>query len=59
LTSGACTDIEDLAPQEGKDEAYDDIMAEITGLEKELEEELGGWSKKIGYVLRLVLSGSS
>jgi DNA mismatch repair protein MSH6 len=51
LTAGASVETDDLAPQEGKDEAYDDIMTEIGELEEELEEELGKWQKKLGFVL--------
>lgn len=35
-------------PKEGKDEAYDGIMEEIAGLEKELEDELQKLEEQVG-----------
>ena len=38
---------DELVPQEGKDETYDTIMEEISGLEEELEEQLKKLQKKV------------
>ncbi|KAJ7273346.1 muts domain V-domain-containing protein [Mycena rebaudengoi] len=40
-------DATELVPQAGKDPVYDEIMAEIKGLETELDEELEGFQKKL------------
>jgi DNA mismatch repair protein MSH6 len=40
----------ELEPQEGNDEAYDEIMNEINDLEATLERELKTFQKKLGYV---------
>ncbi|KAJ7702418.1 DNA mismatch repair protein msh6 [Mycena rosella] len=40
-------DASELVPQAGKDEVYDKIMEEISGLESELDEELEGFQKKL------------
>ncbi|KZT23633.1 DNA mismatch repair protein Msh6 [Neolentinus lepideus HHB14362 ss-1] len=42
---------DELVPKEGKDEAYDNIMAEISGLEEELDQELKKLEKKTGLSL--------
>jgi len=42
-------DADELVPQEGKDEVYDKIMAEIEELEETLEDELKKLEKKLGY----------
>jgi DNA mismatch repair protein MSH6 len=42
------TIIDELLPQEGKDEEYDTIMEEIKGLEESLEEELQKLQAKLG-----------
>ncbi|KAG6810732.1 hypothetical protein H0H92_010562 [Tricholoma furcatifolium] len=42
---------DELIPREGKDEAYDEVMAEIAGLEEELEGELRKMEKKTGIKL--------
>lgn len=39
---------DELVPIDGKDEVYDEIMAEINGLEKELDEELKTFEKSVG-----------
>lgn len=41
-------DADELIPQTGKDQTYDDIMAEIENLEEELEKELRKLEKKVG-----------
>lgn len=41
---------DELVPVEGKDEDYDNIMAEIRELEEELDEELKGFEKSLKYV---------
>ena len=41
-------DTDELFPCEGEDEPYDTIMAEISGLEEELESDLKKLEKKIG-----------
>jgi hypothetical protein len=43
-------DATELVPQAGKDPVYDEIMAEIKGLETELDEELEGFQKKLKCV---------
>lgn len=43
----SCLGSDELVPQEGKDEMYDTIMEEISGLEEELEEELKNLQKKV------------
>ncbi|KAJ7105743.1 muts domain V-domain-containing protein [Mycena crocata] len=40
-------DASELVPQAGKDEVYDKIMEEISGLESELDEQLEGFQKKL------------
>jgi hypothetical protein len=49
-------DADELLPQAGKDDAYDEIMAEINGLEEDLEKELRKLEKKLGYDPLLSLS---
>ncbi|KAK0489289.1 muts domain V-domain-containing protein [Armillaria novae-zelandiae] len=44
-------DANELVPQDGKDEAYDTIMSEISELEEELDGELKKFEKKIGCKL--------
>ncbi|KAF9010212.1 muts domain V-domain-containing protein [Cyathus striatus] len=44
-------DTDELVPQKGKDETYDEIMAEIEGLEKEFNESLKAFEKKLGINL--------
>ncbi|KAF8068932.1 muts domain V-domain-containing protein [Lyophyllum atratum] len=39
---------DELVPREGKDEVYDGIMAEISGLEEGLEKDLKKFEKKLG-----------
>jgi len=39
--------MDELEPQEGKDEEYDNVMSEIRDLEKELEQELKGLEKQL------------
>jgi DNA mismatch repair protein MSH6 len=46
---------DELLPQAGKDDAYDEIMAEIGGLEEDLEKELKKLEKKLGCDLLLLL----
>lgn len=41
-------DTDELLPQKGKDEEYDKIVAEITSVEKELEEALGELEEEVG-----------
>lgn len=41
-------DADELLPQAGKDDVYDEIMAEIDGLEEDLEQELKKLEKKLG-----------
>lgn len=36
-------------PQDGKDDVYDEIMAEIGGLEEEFEGDLKKFEKKLGF----------
>jgi DNA mismatch repair protein MSH6 len=55
LTTSVFVETDDLVPQEGKDEAYDGIMTEISELEEELEEDLVKWQKKLGFVLEYFL----
>ena len=38
-----------LQPQDGKDEAYDEIQSQIADIEKELKQELKAMEKKVGY----------
>lgn len=40
-------DAGELMPVEGKDDVYDEIMTEITGLESELDEELEKLQKRL------------
>lgn len=40
--------MDELVPCEGKDEPFDTVMAEISGLEEELESDLKKLEKKIG-----------
>ncbi|KAF9449836.1 DNA mismatch repair protein msh6 [Macrolepiota fuliginosa MF-IS2] len=42
---------DELLPQKGKDEGYDNIVAEITDLENELAERLGELEKEAGFKL--------
>ncbi|KAG6815417.1 hypothetical protein H0H87_002062 [Tephrocybe sp. NHM501043] len=42
---------DELIPRQGKDEAYDEIMAEIAGLEEELDKDLVKMEKKLGCKL--------
>ncbi|TFK46819.1 DNA mismatch repair protein Msh6 [Heliocybe sulcata] len=42
---------DELVPKEGKDEAYDDITAEISALEEQLDEELKKLEKRTGFSL--------
>ena len=42
-------DADELLPQAGKDETYDEIMAEIDGLEEDLAKELKRLEKKLGW----------
>ncbi|RDB29773.1 DNA mismatch repair protein msh6 [Hypsizygus marmoreus] len=44
-------DTDELVPREGKDEAYDAIMAEIAELEEDLEKDLKTFEKKLGCKL--------
>ncbi|KAG6861406.1 hypothetical protein C0995_000535 [Termitomyces sp. Mi166 len=39
---------DELIPREGKDSAYDEVMAEIAGLEEELDSDLKKMEKKLG-----------
>ena len=41
-------DSDDLIPVEGKDEAYDEIIAEIKQLEQQLEKDLKKLQKEVG-----------
>jgi DNA mismatch repair protein MSH6 len=41
-------DADELIPQAGKDDVYDEIMAEVDGLEEEFEDELKKLEKKLG-----------
>jgi hypothetical protein len=43
-------DADELIPEEGKDETYDEIVSEICDLEKSLEAELHKFEKTLGYV---------
>jgi hypothetical protein len=45
------SDSDELLPQKGKDEEYDAIVAEINGIEKELEEALAELMDQVGYVM--------
>jgi hypothetical protein len=45
------SDSDELLPQKGKDEEYDAIIAEINGIERELEEALGDLQGQVGYVM--------
>ncbi|KAG6917118.1 hypothetical protein DXG01_003784 [Tephrocybe rancida] len=42
---------DELIPREGKDDVYDEIMAEIAGLEEELDNDLTKMEKKLGCKL--------
>ena len=42
---------DELVPEEGKDEVYDNIMQEIKELEDELNTELKAIRKQTGYAL--------
>ncbi|KAJ6618260.1 muts domain V-domain-containing protein [Mycena sp. CBHHK59/15] len=42
-------DADELVPQAGKDAVYDEIMEEIGRLESELDDELKGFEKKLGW----------
>lgn len=44
-------DADELVPEDGKDEVYDNIMTEINELEDELKGELKSIRKKTGCVL--------
>ncbi|KAG6876423.1 hypothetical protein C0993_003233 [Termitomyces sp. T159_Od127] len=39
---------DELIPREGKDDAYDEVMSEIVGLEEELDDDLKKMEKKLG-----------
>jgi DNA mismatch repair protein MSH6 len=43
-------DADELIPQEGKDETYDEVVSEIHGLEQSLEADLKKFEKSLGYV---------
>jgi hypothetical protein len=43
-------DMSELIPRKGKDESYDEIVAEIKELEGELDKELNVFEKKLGFV---------
>jgi hypothetical protein len=45
------SDSDELLPQKGKDEEYDAIVAEINGIERELEEALAELMDQVGYVM--------
>ena len=49
-------DTSELIPQEGMDEEYDKISAEINGIETELETKLKKFEKKLGCVLYYLMS---
>ncbi|KAG6888727.1 hypothetical protein C0992_007636, partial [Termitomyces sp. T32_za158] len=42
---------DELVPREGKDDAYDEVMSEIAGLEEELDNDLKKMEKKLGFPL--------
>lgn len=44
---------DEVVPQEGQDEEYDQVMEEINSLESELNKELKRLEKKVGYVRKL------
>lgn len=48
-------DSDELVPEDGKDEIYDNIMSEINDLEEELKSELKKIRKETGYVVRSFL----
>ncbi|KAJ7074366.1 muts domain V-domain-containing protein [Mycena amicta] len=47
-------DLSELVPQSGKDEVYDEIMEEIAGLEKELDDELDKFRKELKWDIYLI-----
>jgi DNA mismatch repair protein MSH6 len=48
LTLTETANVDELVPCEGKDEAYDEIQAEIEGWEKQLSDELEKLEKRLG-----------
>lgn len=50
--SNRTTDADELIPQEGKDEMYDEIVSESHALERSLEADLKKFEKTLGYVNR-------
>ena len=48
----AFADADELVPEDGKDEIYDNVMSEINDLEDELNRELKKIRKETGYDLR-------
>ena len=48
-----------LEPEDGKDEAYDTIMAEIKELEEQLSQELEEYETQLGYDCRFRSSYST
>ena len=53
VTEVGFTDADELVPEDGKDEIYDNVMSEINDLEDELNRELKKIRKETGYDLRL------
>ncbi|KIJ62178.1 hypothetical protein HYDPIDRAFT_158442 [Hydnomerulius pinastri MD-312] len=51
-------DTDELLPVDGKDEVYDEVMAEIAELEKELDGQLRKFEKKLGCSLSWWHSGT-
>ena len=43
-------DADELIPEDGKDEMYDEVVAEIRDLEQSLEADLQKFEKTLGYV---------
>lgn len=48
--SHACADADELIPEEGKDEEYDNIVKEITTLETSLNKDLKKLEREVGCV---------
>lgn len=44
-------EVDELVPRDGKDERYDEVIAEIGSLEKSLEADLKKFEKSLGSVM--------
>jgi hypothetical protein len=51
VTADIHLDLDELVPQEGKDDEYDKITAEIRELEEDLEAELKVFKERLRYAI--------